>query len=111
LDASYMPRGVGQKVHARSAGRMTTDAAVYLAGLYREELSRLGAQFGGYASFWRYAAERLIEDPPTQESIAYPLWESSLWADWIKESGLDPAPGSREATPQSGPLPWVKTDF
>jgi hypothetical protein len=111
LDASYRPRGVGEKVHARSAGRMTTDAAVYLAGLYREELSRLGAQFGGYASFWRYAAERLIEDPPTQESIAYPLWESSLWADWIKESGLDPAPGSREATPQSGPLPWVKTDF
>ena len=87
VDASFRPRGVGEKVHARSAGRMTSDAAVYLAGLYREELSRLSEIFGGYASFWRYAAQRLMEDPPEGERIAYPLWESSLWEEWVKESG------------------------
>ena len=64
VDASFRPRGVGEKVHTRSAGRMASDAAVYLAGLYREELSRLSEHFGGYASFWLYCAEELAERPP-----------------------------------------------
>jgi len=50
VDPSFKPRGIGGKVHARSAGRMTSDAAVYLAGLYGEELSHLSEHFGGYAS-------------------------------------------------------------
>jgi hypothetical protein len=108
VDASFRPPSVGEKVHARSAGRMMSEAAVYLAGLYGEEISRLSEHFGGYASFWRYTAERLLENPPEGESIAYPLWGSSLWADWVRELGLDAAPGSREAFPQSNPLPAVK---
>ena len=43
---------------------MTSDAAVDLAGLYREELSRLSEHFGGYASFWFYCAEQLVASPP-----------------------------------------------
>ena len=64
VDASFRSQGVGERVHARSAGRMTSDAAVDLAGLYREELSRLSEHFGGYASFWFYCAEQLVASPP-----------------------------------------------
>jgi hypothetical protein len=85
VDASFRPRGVGQKVHARSAGRMTAGAAVYLAGLYREELARLNEHFGGYASFWRYSAEKLVASPPEEEYLPYPLWESAIWEEWIEE--------------------------
>ena len=87
---------------------MPTRLAVGLAEAYLEDAKALEERFGGYASFWRYTAERLIEDPPAEERIAYPLWESSLWGEWVKESGQSPAPGSREASPQSGPLPTVR---
>jgi hypothetical protein len=30
-----------------------------------------------------------------------------LWGDWARQEGLSPEPGSREARPQSGPLPSV----
>ena len=45
--------------------------------------------------------QRLLEDPPAEERIAYPLWESPLWDGWIKEAGLAPAPGSTEALRRS----------
>ena len=44
---------------------------------YRDEIARLGERFGGYASFWLYCAERLIEDLPKEKFIPYPLWESA----------------------------------
>ena len=75
VDASFRPPRVGEKVHARSAGRMTSEAAVYLADLYREGLSRLSERFGGYASFWLYCAEKLAESP-LEEYPPYRLWES-----------------------------------
>ena len=86
VDASFRPRGVGEKVHTRSAGRMASDAAVYLAGLYREELSRLSEHFGGYASFWLYCAEKLAGGPPEEEFVPYPLWESAIWEEWIEDN-------------------------
>jgi hypothetical protein len=102
VDASFRPQGVGEKVHARSAGRMTSEAAVYLAGLYREELSRLSEHFGGYASFWHYCAEKLAESVPEEEYLPYPLWESAFWDEWIKAS--EGRPGC-----QSGPLSSAET--
>jgi len=102
VDTSFRPRGFGEKVHARSSGRMTSDAAVYLAGLYRKELSRLSEHFGGYASFWLYCAETLAETPPEEEYTPYPLWESALWDAWIEASKARPSY-------QSGPLPAVQT--
>jgi hypothetical protein len=86
VDASFRPQGAGEKVHARSAGRMTSDAAVYLAGLYREELSSLSEHFGGYASFWLFCAEKLAASVPEEEYLPYPLWESAFWGEWIKAS-------------------------
>ena len=104
VDASFRPQGVGEKVHARSAGRMTSDAAVYLAELYREELSRLSGHFGGYASFWLYCADKLAESVPEEEYLPYPLWESDIWDEWIKASGGRPGC-------QSGPLSLAKNTF
>jgi Sulfotransferase family len=98
VDASFKPHGVGKKVHARSAGRILTESAVYLAQFYEEELSRLNESFGGYASFWLYCAERLAGSPPEDEYLPYPLWESAIWEEWIK------AEGERSGY-QSGPLP------
>jgi hypothetical protein len=90
VDASFRPQGVGEKVHARSAGRMTSDAAIYLAGLYREELARLNVRFGGYASFWLYSVEKLAGSPPEEEYLPYPLWESAIWEEWIEEEAGKP---------------------
>ena len=108
VDPSADYRVIRRKIHSRDVETMPTRLAVGLAEAYLGDARALEERFGGYASFWRYAAERLIEDPPAEERIAYPLWESSLWEGWVKESGLSPVPGSREAGPQSGPLPTVR---
>ena len=108
MDPSADYRVIRRKIHSRDVETMPTRLAVGLAEAYLEDARALEERFGGYASFWRYTAERLIEDPPEGERIAYPLWESSLWEEWVKESGHSPAPGSREASPQSGPLPTVR---
>jgi hypothetical protein len=102
VDATFKPPGVGERVHARSAGRMLSGPAVYLSRLYLEELSLLEEYFGGYASFWHYCARRLADDPPVEEYLPYPLWESAFWEEWIKE-------GTGRPGYQSGPLPSVKT--
>lgn len=108
VDPSADYRVIKRKIHSRDVETMPTRLAARLAGAYLEDAKALEARFGGYASFWRYSAQRLLEDPPEEERIAYPLWESSLWEEWIPQSGLSPAPGSREATPQSGPLPSIQ---
>jgi hypothetical protein len=107
VDPSADYRVIRRKIHSRDVETMPTRLAVGLAETYLEDAKALEERFGGYASFWRYAAQRLIEDPPEGERIAYPLWESSLWEEWVKESGKSSVPGSREASPQSGPLTSV----
>jgi hypothetical protein len=100
VDSSFTPPGLDQKVHSRSAGEMPTSAAVYLAGMYLEEISRLSERFGGYASFWLHCAERLIEEPPEKDAIPYPLWGSEMWTEWTGEPGAD----YQRPRLQSGPL-------
>ncbi len=102
VDASFMPRGIGERVHARSAGRMLAESAVYLAKLYREELSCLNERFGGYASFWFYGAEKLAGRPPKEAYLPYPLWESAIWEEWTEERAEQPGF-------QSGPLTEVRS--
>jgi hypothetical protein len=104
VDPSADYRVIRRKIHSRDVETMPTRLAVGLAEAYLDDAKALEERFGGYASFWRYTAQRLLEDPPSEERIAYPLWESTLWGEWIKESGQTPAPGSREAGPRSGLL-------
>jgi hypothetical protein len=90
VDPSFKPQGIGEKIHSRSTGRMPTASALYLARLYDEELSRLDNRFGGYASFWRYCADKLAENPPDEETLPYPLWESALWEEWVRNDKRNP---------------------
>jgi hypothetical protein len=107
VDPAADYRVIRRKIHSRDVETMPTRLAVGLAEAYLDDAKALEERFGGYASFWRYTAQRLLEDPPAEERLAYPMWESPLWEEWVEESGLSPAPGSREALPQSGPLSSV----
>jgi hypothetical protein len=77
---------------------MPADVATYLARTYLNDLRELSGRLGGYASFWLYCAERLVDGPPETEAIDYPLYQSSLWREWM---------GVKMETPKnlrSGPL-------
>ena len=97
-------RVIKQKVHTGSTEEIPIRSAAYLAGAYREELTRLDRRFGGYANFWRYCADRLVEDPPAGDSVPYPLWESSLWQGWVEGPGSFVKMPPGEVWVQSGPL-------
>ncbi len=102
-DPSFEPPSLNKKIHSRSSDTMPTKLAAYLAQEYRDEIGRLADLFGGYATFWSYCARRLVEDPPKEEQISYPLWGSSLWEDWTEELPADEKPGLH-----SGPLSAVR---
>ena len=107
VDPYFDPSLTNKKIHSRSAATMPTRIAVELARNYREEIALLDERFGGYASFWRHCAERLIDDPPQEDTVTYPLYESFLWEEWASGSGEhSEEAGSRE--PQSGPLASVR---
>jgi hypothetical protein len=98
VDPSAARGAITQKIHPGSAGEMPVRLAIYLARSYLEETRHLEERFGGYASFWRFCAERLARRPPEKrkkKQLEYPLWESRLWKRWE---------GSRRISPQSGPL-------
>jgi hypothetical protein len=88
-----------RKIHSGFQDTMPAKFASYLAGSYHENLKRLSARFGGYASFWLHCAERLIEEPPTGDRLAYPLYESYLWDEWE---------GAKDLSAQSGLLSTVR---
>lgn len=92
---------IRDRVHSGHQSTILTKHASHLAGVYHEQLQAMSSHFGGYADFWLYCAERLIDDPPMEEHLQYPLWESSLWNEWE---------GSKEISTQSGPLASVLRD-
>ncbi len=87
VDASHARKALRRKVHTYSPEQMPTRVAAHLARTYHEDLQRLSALFGGYASFWLYCAERLANDTIGEDAIPYPLCGSRLWEEWIKECG------------------------
>ena len=101
---------IRRRIHSGFQETMPLRLATHQARTYRDDLERLEDRFGGYASFWRYCAQRLIEDPPQgDKKIAYPLWESLLWEEWVSSRPEgEAAPGTPEAEPQSGPLSSVQ---
>jgi hypothetical protein len=100
VDPHFHESLTNKKVHSRSGATMPKSVAVHLAQSFHEEISRLSERFGGYASFWLFCAERLIDDPPEEDSVPYPLYESGMWEEW---KGGVPS-GSRGERIQSGPL-------
>ena len=99
VDPSFESPDVEQKIHSRSAGKMSTRLAVRLAHLYHDDIWQLHERFGGYASFWLYCAQRLVDEPPQGEHVQYPFWESPHWEEWTSSSG--------GAALQSGPLSYI----
>lgn len=104
-DQSVAYRVISRKVHSGAASTIPTKAASSLSAAYREETRLLEERFDGYAAFWRYCADRLADDPPPEDSIPYPLWESSIWQDWVGESK---GSGAQRVRLQSGPLASVR---
>ena len=84
VDPSVKYRVIKRKIHSGTGSTMSSKFASHLAGIYRDELKTLDERFGGYASFWAYCAQRLLEEPPEEETISYPLYESYLWDEWLK---------------------------
>ena len=93
-----------KKVHVRSEESMPSGVAVQVAQNYRQQMERFEKRFGGYASFWRFCAERLIADPPADEYVAYPLWNSRFWEEWRRSPEAD----IRTPRFQSGPLSFAE---
>ncbi len=100
IDASFRPPEPEKKVHVRSDDSMPAGVAVELARTFGGQTESLEERFGGYASFWRFCAERLAENPPLEGSVAYPLWSSPLWEEWARDSGTEVV----RPRFQSGPL-------
>jgi hypothetical protein len=99
VDPSFRPPAPEKKVHVRSDNSMPAGVAVELARTFGRQTGPLEERFGGYASFWRYCAERLAEEPPNG-SVVYPLWDSPLWEEWTRDSET----GVARPRFQSGPL-------
>ena len=103
IDPSAAGGAIRERVHPGSVSTMPSRLAIHLARSYREDARLLEERFGGYASFWRFCADRLAERSPAKGNkmqIKYPLWESKLWEEWE---------GSRSISPQSGPLSSLRT--
>lgn len=103
LDPSVASQAITQKIHPGSVSKMPAKIAINLARSYLEEAERLEERFGGYASFWRFCAERLAQrslQNTKRRQIEYPLWESGLWERWK---------GAPEISPQSGPLSSLRS--
>ncbi len=98
VDSSAKYRVIRRKIHSGSQSTMPTRFATHLANSYYDEAKKFSESFGGYASFWLHCADKLIEDPPEEDQIPYPLWESLLWEEWRE---------GQEVALQSGPLSSV----
>lgn len=103
VDPSVASVAIKERVHTGSVEKMPARLAVSLARAYREDARLLEERFGGYASFWRFCADELADRPSGGENrrqVKYPLWESKLWERWE---------GSKDISPQSGPLSTLRT--
>jgi len=104
VPAYFDERFIRFKANAGQQITMPVRFAAQLSGAYRGQIEKMSRRFGGYADFWLYCAERLIDDPPPGNNLAYPLWESTLWGDWLQASDTSGSPPKI----QSGPLSQVK---
>jgi hypothetical protein len=100
VDPDFRPPGADRRVHSGKQETIPTRFALHLARAYHGEMKTLHERLGGYASFWLYCAERLMEDPPSAEHIPYPFYGSPMWEEWE---------GSREISLRSGPLSRFRT--
>jgi hypothetical protein len=88
------------RVYRHAGDRIPVAAARSLARENVDQIRELDRRFGGYASFWRYCAYRLLGGGlDDRRSLGFPLSRSSLWTEWIEGRGEPGVP-----TLQSAPL-------
>lgn len=104
VDPSFRPRTLEKKIHSRSVGEVPTNVATSIARIYLDETEQLAERFGGHTLFWHYCAKRFVENPPEEESVPYPFWQTSLWTDWLEESAEFADNGSGQPGFASGTL-------
>ena len=107
VDASFRPPKMNKRINARSTDEMPIEVASHLARVYGDSIRSLDERFGGYASFWRFCAERLAEDSRAESLITYPLWDSPLREEWTA-ARRENADMFGEDVPQSGPLSAIQ---
>lgn len=76
---------------------MPAAAALRLSKAYHGAITEIEASFGGYASFWLYCAQCLIETGPKSDTIPYPLWESGMWQEWLASIGESCEPSGMQS--------------
>jgi hypothetical protein len=104
VDGSYARHVIRRKSNTRSQQKMPTRLAAHLSRTYQEDLRHLSSRFGGYASFWLYCAQVLADEGYAEDSIPYPLWDSSLWNEWVETSRQTRHVRSSTGEVQSAPL-------
>jgi hypothetical protein len=99
VDPRFVPRApkLRKRINSRSSDTIPTRVAVHLANNYPEDIRWPEERFGGYASFWRRCRQKLVEAPPEEEVIPYPLWRFSIGGPAMEE-------GARETGVHNGPL-------
>lgn len=79
----------GRAVHQGGHDTIETRVAVRLAHHFLPALVSMTEHLSGWVRWWRFAAEQLIDDPPTSPTLPYPLWESELWDRWTSSPMSD----------------------
>jgi hypothetical protein len=95
-------------MYGRSEATIPASFLSNLAALHSERSRQLSRFFGGYADWWSYCCERLTR-PPSEAEVAFPLYETELWVDWLDGESprlqsdiLGRALQSARATPHPG---------
>lgn len=80
-----------QRVNEGAVRTIPHEAVVRLAELYGDQIERLDDAFGGWAAWWRYARDRLVEGDGNGD-VAYPFYVTELWSDWLRTTGTSDIP-------------------
>jgi Sulfotransferase family len=70
------------RVYGSSVVSIPGELAIALAELYQDPTRELASRFGGYASWWHYCAEWLVENRP-EAGVPTPLYTSPVWSAWL----------------------------
>lgn len=104
VDPSHAREAKRRKINPGAQENMPARLAAKLARTYYEDLQCLSTRFGGYACFWLYCAEKLVNGTLGEDKIPYPLWESRLWEEWKEEPHPLAPPSTQDGEVQSRAL-------
>jgi hypothetical protein len=76
------------RVYSGSADTISSSFASRLAAHYDPLVSELQSRIGSYASWWRFANDRLLEGV-SEPLLPYPFYESDMWAEWLARREIE----------------------